>query len=173
MDANELSNSSCDGSLAFAVGRKAALIDQGGLRPRNRLLATLPRRVISSLLPHLRPVLLPADRVLCDVDEPLTHVYFIETGLVSLVFVFENGTTAEMATVGREGLVGIDTLLGSERALGRYVVPVPGHGARDRDRPVPERTTGEPGAARALRKLRPGISSGGAPDRSLQQRPHG
>jgi CRP-like cAMP-binding protein len=70
-------------------------------------------------------VLLPRDKVLCEADEPLTHVYFIETGLVSLVSVFEDGTIAEMATVGREGLVGIDTLLGGERALGRYVVPVP------------------------------------------------
>jgi CRP-like cAMP-binding protein len=72
-------------------------------------------------------VLLPADQVLCEADEQLTHVYFIETGLVSLVSVFEDGTSAEMATVGREGLVGIDTLLSSERALGRYVVPVSGH----------------------------------------------
>ena len=126
MDANELSNSSCDGSLAFTVGGKAALTDRVALRPRNRLLATLPRRVIASLLPHLRPVLLPADQVLCEADEPLTHVYFIETGLVSLVSVFEDGTRAEMATMGREGLVGIDTLLSGERALGRYVVRVSG-----------------------------------------------
>ena len=74
----------------------------------------------------MTPVLLPPDKVLCDADEPLTHVYFIETGLVSLVSVFEDGTTAEMATVGREGLVGIDTLLRSERAPGRYVAPVSG-----------------------------------------------
>ena len=126
MDANELSNSSCDGSLAFTVGRKAALVGRVGLRPRNRLLATLPRRVVSSLVPHVTPVLLPPDKVLCDADEPLSHVYFIETGLVSLESVFEDGTTAEMATVGREGLVGIDTILRSERAPGRYVAPVSG-----------------------------------------------
>jgi CRP-like cAMP-binding protein len=42
------------------------------------------------------------------------------------VTVFEDGTTAEIATVGREGVVGIGTLLGSEHALGRYVVPLPG-----------------------------------------------
>ena len=78
------------------------------------------------MCPTLTPVLLPPDKVLCDADEPLSHVYFIETGLVSLVSVFEDGTTAEMATVGREGLVGIDTLLSSERAPGRYVAPVSG-----------------------------------------------
>ena len=73
MGANKLSNSGCDGSLAFG----------------------------SRLLPHLMPVLLPRGKVLCDADEPLRHVYFIETGLVSLLSVFEDGTTAEMAIVGR------------------------------------------------------------------------
>ena len=127
MGANQLSNSSCDGSLAFTVGRKAGLIDNVGRQPRNRLLRTLPRRVITGLLPDLMPVTLPPDKMLCEADEPLTQIYFIETGLVSLVSVFEDGTTAEMATVGREGLVGIEILLGSQRALGRYVVPVSGH----------------------------------------------
>jgi CRP-like cAMP-binding protein len=126
MDANQLSNSSCDGSLAFRVGGEAAFVDHVGLQPRNRLLATLPRRVSSRLMPHLRPVLRPRDKVLCEADEPLTHVYFLETGQVSLVSVFKDDTIAEMATVGREGLVGIDALLGGERALGRYVVPVSG-----------------------------------------------
>src|SRR5262245_60723305 len=119
MAASQLSNSSCDGFSAFRVGGKAAFADHVSLRPRNRLLATLPRKVSLPLLPHLRPVLLQRDEVLCDTDEPLTHVYFIETGEVSLVSVFQDGTIAEMATVGREGLVGIDALLGGERAIGR------------------------------------------------------
>ena len=126
MDASQHGDSNGDGSLAFPEGSKVALLDHVGLRPRNRLLATLPRRVLSSLLPHLVPVMLPRDQVLCEADEPLTHVYFIETGLVSLVSFFDDGTTAEMATVGREGLVGIDALLGGARALGRYVAPVSG-----------------------------------------------
>jgi CRP-like cAMP-binding protein len=50
----------------------------------------------------------------------------IETGVISLVTVFEDGTTVEMATVGREGLVGVGTLLGGDTALGCYVVQVPG-----------------------------------------------
>jgi CRP-like cAMP-binding protein len=53
-------------------------------------------------------------------------VYFVEAGFISLVTVFEDGATAEMATVGREGMVGLGTLLGGEHALGRYVVPVAG-----------------------------------------------
>ena len=125
MNANKFRNSGCDVPLAFAVGKEAARTARAGLQPRNRILAALPREILSSLLPHLKPEFLPRSKVLYDVDEPLGHVYFVERGLVSMVAVFENRTTAEMATVGREGLVGIGSVLGGERALGRYVVPVP------------------------------------------------
>jgi hypothetical protein len=63
---------------------------------------------------------------LCDAEEPLKRVYFVEAGIVSLVTVFEDGTMPEMATVGREGMVCIGALLGGEHPLGRYVVLVPG-----------------------------------------------
>jgi CRP-like cAMP-binding protein len=106
--------------------RTLALRDSASLKPRNRLLAALPHKVLSSLRPHLKPVSLRRGRVLCDAVEPLKRVYFVDAGLVSLVTVFEDGTTPEMATVGREGMVGIGALLGGEHALGRYVVPVPG-----------------------------------------------
>ena len=94
--------------------------------PRNRLLAALPHTIMWSLRSHLKPVSLARDRVLCEAGEPLRRVYFVEAGAVSLVTVFEDGTTAEMATVAREGVVGIGTLLGGEHALGRYVVALPG-----------------------------------------------
>ena len=108
------------------VERTLALVDSARLKPKNRLLAALPHEVLSSLRPHLKPVSLPRGRVLCDAEEPLKRVYFVESGVVSLVTVFEDGTTPEMATVGREGMVGIGALLGGDTALGRYVVPVPG-----------------------------------------------
>jgi CRP-like cAMP-binding protein len=94
-------------------------------KPSNRILSALPREALLTLLPHLKPVSLPGGMVLCDASEPLTCVYFVESGMVSMVAVLEGGTTATMATVGREGVVGIGTFLGGERALGRYVVPMP------------------------------------------------
>ena len=106
--------------------RTFVLMDIARSNPRNGLLAALPHDVLSSVQPHLKPVSLPRGRVLCDVDEPLRRVYFVEAGFILLVSAFEDGTTAEMATVGREGMVGIGTLLGGEHALGRYVVLVPG-----------------------------------------------
>ena len=106
--------------------RRLTLEVTARLEPRNRLLARLPDAVLSKLRPHLKPVSLPRGRALCEVDEPLRRVYFVETGAVSLVTVFEDGATAEMATVGREGVLGVDTLLGGEHALGRYVVALSG-----------------------------------------------
>ena len=103
-----------------------ALLGSASFKPRNRLLAALPHDALSCLRPHLKPVSLSRGRVLCEADEPLERIYFVEVGAVSLVTVFENGTTAEMATVGSEGMVGIGILLGGEHALGRYVVPVSG-----------------------------------------------
>ena len=91
-------------SLAATINTAPAL--------SNRLLGALPNEVLWYLRPHLKPVSLTRGKVLCEADEPLRRVYFVESGAVSLVTVFEDGSTAEMATVGREGVVGIDTLLG-------------------------------------------------------------
>jgi CRP-like cAMP-binding protein len=106
--------------------RRLALTGTVRANPRNRLLAGLPQEVLSSLLAHLKPVSLPRGTTICDAEQPLNRVHFVETGAVSVVTVFEDGTTAEMATVGREGFVGIGTLLGGEHALGRYVVALSG-----------------------------------------------
>jgi CRP-like cAMP-binding protein len=103
-----------------------APVFDAGLAPKNRLLRVLPHEVLRCLRLHLKPVSLARGSVLCEADEPLQRVYFVETGAVSLVTVFEDGATAEMATVGPEGVVGIGMLLGDEHALGRYVVPLPG-----------------------------------------------
>jgi CRP-like cAMP-binding protein len=126
MNANRLANSAGSDIPSIEVGRETIPTPRAGSKPKNLLLAALPDEVLSSLLPHLKPEYLPRSKVLCDVDEPLRRVYFVEKGLVSMVAVFEDHTMAEMATVGREGLVGIGSVLGGEQALGRYVVPMPG-----------------------------------------------
>jgi CRP-like cAMP-binding protein len=109
------------------IERRLALVDSvRWVKPRNRLLAALPHEILSRLQPHLKPTPLPRGRVLSEADEPLRRVYFVEAGVVSLMTVFEDGSTAEMTTVGREGIVGIGTLLGGHTALGRYVAPVSG-----------------------------------------------
>jgi CRP-like cAMP-binding protein len=94
--------------------------------PRNRLLAALPPRDLCHLRPHLEPVALLRGEILLDAGEALTRAYFIEAGVVALVAVFENGTSAVSAIVGREGLVGVGAILGNDAALGRHLVQVTG-----------------------------------------------
>jgi CRP-like cAMP-binding protein len=125
MDSSDCNNPALAAPLGLAIG-KTGRADSTWSKPRNQLLASLPHETLSSLQPHLKPVSLARGRILYEADEPLTRVYFMETGVVSLVAVFEGGATAEMATVGREGLVGIGAFLGGDSPLGRYVAPTQG-----------------------------------------------
>jgi CRP-like cAMP-binding protein len=108
------------------IERALAPTDGAGHGSRNLLLASLPHDALLRVRPHLKRMSLPRGRVLCDIGEPLRRVYFVEQGAVSLMTVFEDGATAEMATVGCEGLVGMGILLGDDTALSRYVVTLAG-----------------------------------------------
>jgi CRP-like cAMP-binding protein len=126
MRSNNLGDSGCDTRFTFSVGEATPPTRRTRFEPRNRLLTVLPREHLLSIWRHLKIVPLVRGKVLFEADEPLTSVYFVETGVVSLVAVFKDGTTAGMATVGREGLIGIGALLGGGHALGRHVVPASG-----------------------------------------------
>jgi CRP-like cAMP-binding protein len=101
-------------------------VDGARLGPRNRLLAALLPEDLVSLRMQLERMPLVDGRILFDANEPITRVYFIEAGVVALVAIFENGTSAVSAIVGREGLVGVGALLGNDGALGRHLVQVTG-----------------------------------------------
>lgn len=95
-------------------------------QPVNLLLRALPANELSSLQPHVETLSLGRGSVLVDANEPLTHVYFVEAGVISLLAVLEHRSTAGVAAVGREGAIGLATLLlGGEIALGRYEVLMP------------------------------------------------
>jgi CRP-like cAMP-binding protein len=94
--------------------------------PRNRLLAQLTSADLLNLQTYLKRAPLVKGRVLLEADEPITRVYFVETGIVSLAAAFRNGSTSEMATVGREGMVEVSALLGGGAALGRCQVQAHG-----------------------------------------------
>ena len=96
-------------------------------QPRNLLLRALPANELSKLRPHLETVSLARGSIVFDANQPLTRVHFVEAGLVPLLAVFEKRVTAAAAAVGREGAIGLATLLlGGESALGRYQVLLPG-----------------------------------------------
>ena len=99
-------------------------------RPANRLLASLPAASFESLRPHLEPVELSLRDVLFNVDVPIEHVYFPEDMVVSILGVMPDGTAVEVATVGREGMVGLPVFLGAERTSSHAMVQVPGRAHR-------------------------------------------
>ena len=119
-------NGASDAELSRMLDGMAKPTNGAKFGPRNRLLAALLPEDLLSLRKHLERVPLVDGTVLFEADAPITHVYFVEAGVVSLTAAFRNGRTAEMATVGQEGVVGISTLLGSDAAVGRYLVQASG-----------------------------------------------
>ncbi|WP_295385939.1 Crp/Fnr family transcriptional regulator [uncultured Thiodictyon sp.] len=96
----------------------------------NRLLAVLPDAVFERLTPHLELVPLPLGQALYESGGQLKHVYFPADAIVSLLYVMENGASAEIAVVGKEGIVGIALFLGGETMPNRAVVQSAGHAYR-------------------------------------------
>lgn len=92
----------------------------------NFLLRSLPQADHALLERHLEPMILERGDVLIDAGQKMDRVHFVESGIVSLVSVFSDGTTAEITTVGREGFVGVGSLLDDDLAIARQIVQVPG-----------------------------------------------
>lgn len=99
-------------------------------RNENRLLALLRNADYNRLRPHLEPVALDYRQSLYRADKPISAVYFIESGVGSLVNTMTDGRAAEVGTVGNEGLVGLPLVFGDERAPTSLYVQVPGAGLR-------------------------------------------
>jgi CRP-like cAMP-binding protein len=99
--------------------------------PRNnRLLAALPHTELQRWLPELEYVEMYLGDVLYESGGALTHVYFPITAIVSLLYVMENGASAEIAVVGNEGILGISLFMGGESTPSRAVVQSAGQGFR-------------------------------------------
>ena len=96
----------------------------------NHLLAALPTYIQQSWLSQLEPVQMPLGEVLYESGVTLTHVYFPTTAIVSLLYVMEDGASAEIAVVGNEGIVGISLFMGGESTPSRAVVQSAGQGFR-------------------------------------------
>ena len=88
--------------------------DDAPPRPRNRLLQAAPADEYDRLRPYLEPVAIVPLQLLADIGEPIRHVYFPETGIISLLSRAADGTLVENGTVGFEGMVGSPLVLGVE-----------------------------------------------------------
>ena len=93
-------------------------------RPRNRLLAGLPRADFQRLRPHLKTIPVKAKHVFHQLNEPITHVFFPNGGVASVTAGMKDGSMVEIATVGDEGLVGINAVFGSS-SVGATMMQVP------------------------------------------------
>lgn len=100
--------------------------------PRNRLLLALPSRNLKRLMPDLEQIACESGDVLMDADSSLDHVYFPDSGVISMVAVYADGNTIEIATVGRDGCTGVKAVFGAKRSSARLLVQIPGTAARMR-----------------------------------------
>ena len=96
----------------------------------NWLLAALADAEWDRFATHLQPVTLPLGSVLYDPGTTPSHVFFPTTAIVSLLYVMEDGSSAEIAVVGNEGLVGISLFMGGQSTSSQAVVQAAGQGFR-------------------------------------------
>jgi CRP-like cAMP-binding protein len=97
--------------------------------PRNRLLLALPSRNLKRLMPELEQIRCQRGRVLLDADSSLDHVFFPDSGVVSVVAVYADGNVIEMATIDREGCTGVQAVFGAKSSSVQLLVQIPGSAA--------------------------------------------
>jgi CRP-like cAMP-binding protein len=97
---------------------------------QNHLLAALPQHEYARLLSELDLVPMQLGEVLYEPGTEMRHVYFPTTCIVSLLYVMEDGASAEIAGVGNEGIVGVSLFMGGESTTSRAVVQSAGHAYR-------------------------------------------
>ena len=106
----------------------------GALSPpsphQNHLLDALPAAAYERVAAHLELVPMRLGDVLYESGDPLRYVYFPTTSIISLLYVMEDGASAEIAVVGNEGILGISLFMGGETTPSRAVVQSAGHAFR-------------------------------------------
>lgn len=99
---------------------------------KNRLLAALPREEYERVLPHLEHVPFKLGEVVYESGVRMEHIYFPTTAIISLLYLMENGSSAEMGMAGKEGLVGVALFMGGNTMPNRAVVQSAGGAVRMR-----------------------------------------
>jgi CRP-like cAMP-binding protein len=97
---------------------------------QNHILDALPAAERERLFPHLRLVELPLGAVLYESGDTLRHIYFPTDSIVSLLYVMQDGASAEIAVVGNEGAIGVALFMGGETTTNRAIVQSAGSAYR-------------------------------------------
>src|ERR1700727_1306471 len=103
----------------------------GAPRPeQNHILDALPPAERERLFPYLKLVALPLGKVLYESGDRLQHIYFPTDSIVSLLYVLEDGASAEIAVVGNDGAIGVALFMGGETTTNRAIVQSAGSAYR-------------------------------------------
>lgn len=97
---------------------------------KNRILAALPQAEFDQFFAGMESVSLSLRQILCQVDAPVEHVYFIEQGVASVLTSMADGASIEVGMIGAEGIVGLPALFGEVISDQRIIVQVPGTAQR-------------------------------------------
>jgi len=103
---------------------------------KNHLLAALPKEEFVRLEPHLEFVSLPLGKAIYEAGDKMTHIYFPTTAIISMLYIMENGGTAEIGIAGNNGLIGSALFMGSESTSSRAVVQSTGDAIRIKAKPL-------------------------------------
>lgn len=93
-------------------------------QPVNQLLAALSESEYRNLAPHLETVSLRTGQILYEPYELIEFVYFPNRAIISLVAIMEDGATTEVGLIGKEGMVGLPVILGSNSSTSRAIVQI-------------------------------------------------
>ena len=103
---------------------------------KNHLLAALPKAEFVRLEPHLELISLPLGKAIYESGDKMTHIYFPTTAIISMLYIMENGGTAEIGIAGNNGLIGSALFMGSESTSSRAVVQSKGDAIRIKAKPL-------------------------------------
>jgi CRP-like cAMP-binding protein len=96
----------------------------------NQILSALPRQQYPLLFSSLQAVTLDRGQILCDLADPIRSVFFVTSGMVSLLATTEDGSTTQVGMVGDEGVVGISAILKISKTPYQVIVQIPGRAMR-------------------------------------------
>ena len=108
------------------TGHRLILMSGPAHWPRNRLLLALSSTDLKRLMPGLERIRCEREQILLDADSSLDYIFFPDSGVVSVVAVYEDGSIIEMATIGREGCTAVQATLGAKSSSVRFLVQIPG-----------------------------------------------